>query len=58
MVTEPKPKAVRKKKTRRRKPPEEFVDYVVEIESWDWRYWLALNTLRIRPIPTMSIGTC
>jgi hypothetical protein len=28
MVTEPKPKAVRKKKTRRRKPPEEFVDYV------------------------------
>jgi hypothetical protein len=45
MATEPKPKAVRKK-TRRRKPPEEFVDYVVEIESWDWSYWLALNTLR------------
>lgn len=45
MATEPKLKAVRKK-TRRRNPPEEFVDYVVEIESWDWSYWLALNTLR------------
>lgn len=30
----------------RRKPPEEIVDYVVEIESWDFNYWLALNTLR------------
>ena len=50
MVTEPKPKAVRKKKPRR-KPPEEFVDYVVEIESWGWSYWLALNTLRDPPDP-------
>lgn len=45
MVTEPKQKAPRKVK-RRRKPPEEFVDYIVEIESWDFSYWLALNTLR------------
>jgi hypothetical protein len=50
MATEPKPKAARKK-TRRRKPPEEIVDYVVEIESWDWSYWLALNTLRDSPDP-------
>jgi hypothetical protein len=45
MVTEPKPKAARKAK-RRRKPPEEIVDCVVEIESWDFGYWLALNTQR------------
>jgi hypothetical protein len=44
MVIEPKPKAARK--ARRRKPAEEIVDYVVEIEHWDWSYWLALNTLR------------
>lgn len=50
MATELKPKVARKK-TRRRKPPEEFVDYVVEIESWDWSYWLALNTLRDPPDP-------
>jgi len=31
---------------RRRKPPEEFVDYVVEIEGWDFGCWLAVNTLR------------
>ncbi|MGA7809768.1 hypothetical protein [Bradyrhizobium sp.] len=45
MAAEPKPKAVRKK-ARRRKPPEEIVDYIVEIEDWDFGYWLALNTLR------------
>ncbi|MCA1411704.1 hypothetical protein I6F30_11210 [Bradyrhizobium sp. NBAIM20] len=45
MATEPKLKAPRKAK-RRRKPAEAFVDYVVEIESWDFSYWLALNTLR------------
>jgi len=45
MATEPKLKAPRKAK-RRRKPAEEFVEYVVEIESWDFSYWLALNTLR------------
>ncbi|MHC2531907.1 hypothetical protein [Bradyrhizobium diazoefficiens] len=45
MVTEPKQKAPRKAK-RRRKPPVEFVDYIVEIDSWDFTYWLALNTLR------------
>jgi hypothetical protein len=39
------PRAARKA-TRRRKPPEEIVDYIVEIESWDFSYWLALNTLR------------
>ena len=31
---------------RRRAPPEEFVDYIVEIESWDWSYWLAVNMER------------
>jgi hypothetical protein len=43
MAVEPKPKAVRKKK-RRRVPQEEFVDYVVEIEGWDWGYSLSLDT--------------
>jgi hypothetical protein len=45
MVTEPKPKAPRKAK-RRRKPPEAFVDYIVCIESWDWGYSLFLNSDR------------
>lgn len=45
MAAEPKPKAVRKK-ARRRKPSEEIVDYIVEIEGWDFSYWLALNTVR------------
>lgn len=44
MGTEPK-KAPRKTK-RRRKPAEEIVDYVVEIEGWDFSYWLALNSVR------------
>ncbi|MGY4330151.1 hypothetical protein ACVWWG_004568 [Bradyrhizobium sp. LB7.2] len=44
MVTEPK-KRPRKAK-RRRKPPEEIIDYVVEIEGWDFSCWLALNTVR------------
>lgn len=44
MVTEPKKKASRKAK-RRRKPTEEMIDYIVEIESWDFTYWLALETL-------------
>lgn len=39
------PKSSRKAK-RRRKPAEEIVDYVVEIESWDFSYWLALNAMR------------
>jgi hypothetical protein len=43
MAGEPKPKAARKKK-RRRTPREEFVDYIVEIEGWDWGYSLSLNT--------------
>jgi hypothetical protein len=47
MGTEPKPKKVR----RLRKPPEEIVDYIVEIDSWDFSYWLALNTLRDPPDP-------
>jgi hypothetical protein len=45
MVAEPMPKAAKKKKLRRA-PPEEFVDYVVEIEGWDWGYSLSLNTER------------
>ncbi|MDA9535873.1 hypothetical protein ACM41_06225 [Bradyrhizobium sp. CCBAU 21362] len=45
MGAQPKPKSARKAK-RRRKPPEEVVDYVVEIEGWDFSYWLALNTIR------------
>jgi hypothetical protein len=43
MAAEPKPKAVKKKK-RRRAPPEEFVDYVVAIEDWDWSYSLSLDS--------------
>jgi hypothetical protein len=43
MVAEPKPKAAAKKK-RRRAAREEFADYVVEIEGWDWGYSLSLNT--------------
>jgi hypothetical protein len=35
MAAEPKPKAAWPKK-RRRTLPEQFVDYVVEIEGWDW----------------------
>jgi hypothetical protein len=45
MAAEPKPKALKKKK-RRRAPPEEFVEYVVEITGWDWGYSLLLNTER------------
>jgi hypothetical protein len=45
MITEPKPNAPRKAK-RRPKPPEEFVDYIVAIEDWDWGYSLSLNTER------------
>jgi hypothetical protein len=43
MAAEPKPKAAAKKK-RRRAAREEFVDYVGEIEGWDWGYSLSLNT--------------
>jgi hypothetical protein len=45
MAAEPKPKAVKKKK-RRRAPPQEFVEYIVEITGWDWGYSLLLNTER------------
>jgi hypothetical protein len=31
-----KPNAARKKC--RHKPPEDIVDYIVEIEDWDWSY--------------------
>lgn len=44
MVTEP--KKTTKKAKRRRKPPEEIIDYIVEIDDWDFSYWLALNTVR------------
>src|SRR5260370_6953496 len=49
MGTEPKPKTAKTK--RRRAPPEEFVDYIVEIESWDSTYCLPLNTHRPPPHP-------
>jgi hypothetical protein len=45
MGTKPKAKSTRKAK-RRRRPAEEIIDYVVEIGSWDFSYWLALNTVR------------
>lgn len=45
MGAEPKPKTPRKAR-RRRKPPEEIVDYVVAIEDWDWGYSLSLNAIR------------
>ncbi|WP_230646765.1 hypothetical protein [Bradyrhizobium sp. Leaf401] len=45
MGTEPTQRPARKAK-RRRKPPEEIVDYIVEVEDWDFSYWLALNTVR------------
>src|SRR5690349_20790710 len=56
MGTKPKPKPTKKAK-RRRKPPEEFVDYIVEINDWYFRYWLALSTERNRSIPTTSTAT-
>lgn len=45
MGTQPKPKPASKAE-RRPKPPDEIVDYIVEIEGWDFSYWLALNTVR------------
>jgi hypothetical protein len=48
MATEPNPTRPAKKK-RRRKPREEFVDYIAEIEDWDWVYSFSLNSER-RPI--------
>lgn len=45
MGTQSKPKAHGKAK-RRRKPPEEIVDYIVWIENWDWSYSLSLNSQR------------
>ena len=45
MAAEPKPKAARKKK-RRRAPREEYVDYIVGIDGWDWGYSLSLNLER------------
>jgi hypothetical protein len=44
MAAEPKPKVAKKK--RRRAHREEFVDYIVEIEGWDWGYSLSLNMER------------
>ncbi|MCK1603436.1 hypothetical protein IVB02_18810 [Bradyrhizobium sp. 166] len=48
MADEPKSRTAAKK-MRRRKPREEFVDYVVEIDGWDWGYSWSLNLER-RPI--------
>jgi hypothetical protein len=50
MAGEPKPKAASKKK-RRRAPREEFVDYFVEIEGWDWGYSISLNAEKHSPDP-------
>ena len=46
MGNEPKPKPASSRKKRRHPPDEEIVDYIVEIETWDFGYWLALNTVR------------
>src|SRR3979411_1502236 len=54
MAAEPKPKAAAKKK-RRRAPREEFVDYVVEIEGWDWGYSLSLNTEKHPVDPALKV---
>lgn len=56
MGTESKPKAPRKAK-RRRKPPEEFVDYIVAIEDCDWGYSLSLIPTATRSIPITSSDT-
>ncbi|QAU48864.1 hypothetical protein [Bradyrhizobium guangzhouense] len=45
MAAEPKPSR-RVKRKRRRKPREEIVDYVVEIDGWDWGYSFSLNMER------------
>jgi hypothetical protein len=42
MTAEPKP--TRPAKKRRRRPPKEFVDYVLEIDGWDWGYALDKDT--------------
>ncbi|WP_271557606.1 hypothetical protein [Bradyrhizobium sp. CCBAU 45394] len=46
MAAEPKPSR-RVKGKRRRKPREEIVDYVVEIDGWDWGYAFSLNMERL-----------
>ncbi|MFQ3451750.1 hypothetical protein PMN64_00275 [Bradyrhizobium sp. UFLA01-814] len=51
MVTELKSKAPRKA-TRRRKPPEEFVDYIVEIDDWDCRPSACAVAASLRRRPT------
>jgi hypothetical protein len=38
MADESKKPARPARKKRGRKPREEFVDYIVEIEDWDWGY--------------------
>lgn len=45
MGTEPKLRPIRKAKYRY-KLAEQIVDYIVEIEDWDFSYWLVLNTQR------------
>jgi hypothetical protein len=48
MATDPKP-ARRATKKQRRRPREELVHYIVEIDDWDWGYSFSLNTER-KPI--------
>lgn len=48
MADDPRPRKAAKKK-RRPAQREEFVDYVVEIDGWDWGYSFSLNLER-RPI--------
>lgn len=45
MADEPKPARAARMK-RGRKPREEFIDYIIAIEGWDWSYSLSLNTDR------------
>ena len=42
MADRPRAKAVSSKR-RRRAPREEFLEYVVAIDGWDWSYSLSLN---------------
>ena len=57
MGVEPKPKAARKAKRRRQKR-EEYVDYIVEIDGWDWGYSFSLNMERQPVDPYHEFAIC
>jgi hypothetical protein len=44
-----------REKKHRRAAREEFVDYVVEIEGWDWGYSLSLNTEKHPVDPALKV---